>query len=411
MGIDLTIPAGTTGVYVSDTGALWTGFNTVTENLNVGDTYVYDFITYEITSVAAGTAKVIDYDIAGGTSVTIPASIPNGQMTFDITQIGSPGFFQKNITDVSIPNSILSIDPFAFFENNLTTVILPNGITTIEIGTFRNNNLTQIIIPDGVTSIKSDGFRGNAITTVTLPNTLTNIGTLAFESNAITSLVLPNSITTLGPNVFLNNQIASLTLPDGLTEISASAFAVNQLTSITIPSSVTNIAINAFGSNLLTDVTIPQNVTLIGNNAFTNNPLTDVTSLATIPPSITTGTNDSFDTDRSNIHLHLLPGTTAAYTTDSGALWTGFSPVTEDATLSTSDVELDHNVLFKNTPEGFIIEMPTNLHLLNYRVYNMTGQEVARGNENNIHTSSLASGIYILRLQFNEGILTKKFAK
>ncbi len=410
-GIGLTIPAGTTGVYVSDTGALWTGFNTVTENLNVGDTYVYDFITYEITSVANSNVKAIDYDMAGGTNVTIPTTIPNGQITYVVTEIGQSAFSQKNLIDVSIGSSISSIGPFAFFDNNITAVTIPDGITSIELGVFRDNSLTSIIIPDGVTSIASDAFRDNAITSVTLPNTLTSVGIQAFQFNVITSLNLPNSVTSLGPSAFANNQIANLTLPDGLTFLAVSAFASNQLTSVTIPSVVTSIENNAFGSNLLTDVTIPQNVTFIGNNAFSNNPLTDVTSLATVPPSITTGTNDTFNTDRSSIHLHILPGTMAAYVTDSGALWTGFNPVTEDATLSTSDLELNGAVTLKNTPEGFIIETPTSLNLLNYRVFNMTGQEVASGSESNVYTSSLANGVYILRLQFNEGILTKKFAK
>jgi len=410
-GINLTIPAGTTGAYVSDSGALWTGFNTVTENLNIGDTYEHNFITYEIVSVANSIAKAVDYDTTGGTSVTIPATIPNGQISYNITEIGSSAFSQKNLTTVSIANSITHIESFAFFDNNITAIILPDGITSIELGVFRDNNLASIIIPDGVTSIANDAFRGNAITSVTLPNTVTTIGIQSFQSNAITSLILPNSVTSLGSNAFSVNQIANLTLPDGITNLPNSVFAGNQLTSITIPSSVTSIDINAFGSNLLADITIPQNVTSIGNLAFTNNPLTDVTSLASTPPTITTGTNDTFNTDRSNIHLHLLPGTTAAYTTDSGALWTGFNPVTEDATLSVSNLELEEEITLINTPEGFTIETSTDLNLLNYCIYNMTGQEVDCGKETNIRTSSLASGIYILRLQFNRGILTKKFGK
>ena len=41
----------------------------------VGDTFIHNFITYEITSIAPNTVEVINYNISGGTDVVIPNSI------------------------------------------------------------------------------------------------------------------------------------------------------------------------------------------------------------------------------------------------------------------------------------------------------------------------------------------------
>ena len=386
--IDLTIPAGTSGPYVTDAGALWTGFNTVTENLNTGDTYVYNYITYEVTNVANSTVKAIDYDSAGGASVTIPATIPNGQITYSVTEIGYSAFGNKSLTSLTLSNGLISIDGFAFSGNMLVNVTLPNSLTTIGASAFKSNQLTTIVIPDSVT----------------------NIGIEAFYDNNISSATLPSTLTSIPANLFAYNNFTTYTLPSNITTIELGAFQYNSLTSIDLGSNVTSIGIAAFKDNQLTSVTIPDTVTSIGNLGFQNNPLTSVTTLATTPPTInTTGDQyDTFSSDRSTIHLHIPAGTMGAYVTDAGALWTGFNPVTEDATAGIADFDFEQQIKIITSENSVSVSSPSSLLLNSYSLYNLNGQNIQSGKEKTISTTTLAKGIYVLQLEFNKGTVVKK---
>jgi hypothetical protein len=215
------------------------------------------------------------------TSVTIPNSI---------TSIGYDVFRNNKLTSVTIPNSVTSIGGGAFANNQLTSVIIPNSVTSIGNLAFLENQLTSITIPNGVTSIGNDAFRDNQLTSVTIPNGVTSIGNGAFNINKLTSVTIPNSVTSIGDYAFEHSQLTSVTIPNGVTSIGNGAFAYNQLTSVTIGNGVTTIGNNAFRGNQLTSVTIGSGVTTIGNGAFSDNQLSSVT----IGSGVTTIKNSAF---------------------------------------------------------------------------------------------------------------------
>lgn len=202
------------------------------------------------------------------TSVTIPDSV---------TEISAEAFSNNNLTSVIIPDNVTSIGTSAFSYNQLTSVVIPDSVTTIDNHAFRNNQLTTVTIPDGVTVIGEQSFSENQLVTVTIPNSVTNIERLAFYKNKLTNVSIPNSVTSIGSSAFSNNQLTTVTIPDGVTSIETSAFGENQLTTVTIPDSVTNIGNYAFYFNQLTSVTIPDNVTNIGDSAFYGNKLESLT--------------------------------------------------------------------------------------------------------------------------------------
>lgn len=518
--IDLLIPQGTTAAYVTDPGALWTGFNSVSEMLVVGNTFVDDYISYQVTSASANTVEIINYDVSGGSIVNIPATVFKNGETYDITSIAANAFNSKGLSNVSISDGIINIGSQAFVNNSISDLVLGNSIQTIGGLAFDSNNLTNVVIPNSVTSIGARAFDDNQITNVIIGSSVTNIEFGAFRNNlletvislAVTpptivtstsfpsvtdsfnhdrsniNLVITNTTTdeyvtdsgalwtgfkmvfeatspttaevsnydpangtnvsvpasvTAGSNVFDVNRIddsafeniglTSVTIPDSVTEIGISAFNLNNLTSVTIPDSVTLIGTTAFGQNSvsnlslganitdigigafvdnnLTNVTIPSNVTFIGLLAFGNNPLTSVTSYATTPPTITTGTNDTFAFNRSNIELHIPPGTLGAYVTDPGALWTGFNPVTQDASLSTSNFELEHGIKIITNKDELKIIVSGSIKLESYTVYSISGAKVNNGTKSTIAIDNLSRGVYILELTFDTGKLVKKFAK
>ena len=87
------------------------------------------------------------------------------------------------------------------------------GPTSIGILAFGNNrNITSVTIGDSVTSIGSDAFGNTGITNVTLGNSLTNIGDYAFNGASFNSITIPSSVTNIGDYAFSNNyQLTSIT--------------------------------------------------------------------------------------------------------------------------------------------------------------------------------------------------------
>ncbi len=425
--INLTIPSNAATAYAN---ATWTGFNSVAEGLT--GFFIVNNITYTILS--GNTVRTGGYNTAGGTVVNIPSTVTRSCITYDVTEVGF--FFQKNLTSVTIPSSVTVILPSAFSNNpnlvdaplhngitsigsnafnncSLTSVNIPISMTTIENSTFSINNIASVTIPDNITSLGNSAFQNNNIANAVLSNNLTSIGDFAFENNSITSINFPSTLINIGQGAFMNNDLTSVTIPNGVTDIPMNAFLQNNIANLTIPNSVTSIGSAAFRSNQLTTVTIPASVTNIEDRAFNNNPFTDVTSLAITPPIITTTGDfmDTFASNRSTINLHIPTGTTGAYVTDSGALWTGFNSVAEDASLSATDFELENGIKIITNKDELKIISSGSAKLKNYCIYSITGAKVQKGTENTIGINTLSNGIYILELNFDTGKLVKKFAK
>jgi len=192
-----------------------------------------------------GTARIIQYN---GIRQTI--RIPPQIQGMTVTEIGNEAFQNKQLTSVTIPNSVTIIGVYAFPNNQLTNVTIPNSVTVIGDWAFYQNQLTS----------------------VTIPNSVTVIGEAAFNHNQLRNVTIPNSVTTIRFLAFANNQLTSITIPNSVTTIEKWAFAVNQLTSVTIPNSVTTIGDKAFENNQLANITLSRR-TQLGENVFPDSAL------------------------------------------------------------------------------------------------------------------------------------------
>jgi uncharacterized protein YjdB len=291
-----TVAPGTGTATIDGNGLLTaTGVGTVTVKATANDgSGVVGEIVITVTTPERyfafdpGTGTITLYDNSGGTSVMIP-SVIGGHPVF---QIGDWALGDKQLVDVSIPDSVKDIGYCAFAYNKINRVIIGNGVEKIGVNAFEgnelvnviipskvkaiddyafnNNRLVDIIIPDSVISIGDSAFAGNHISSIAIGKSVEKIGTYAFNSCDLVSVVIPNSVISIGYAAFIHNHISSVAIGDNVENIGAYAFEGNRLTTITIPGSVISIGDSAFVSNQLSSMTIGAGVS-IGDNLLDNN--------------------------------------------------------------------------------------------------------------------------------------------
>ena len=255
------------------------------------------------------TAVVISGGEKYSGEVVIPSSITVEGKEYPVTSIGGAFYNCKDLTSVTIPNSVTSIGSSAFWGcSGLTSVTIPNSVTSIGRNAFSGcSGLTSVTIPNSVTSIGESAFAHcSGLTSVTIPNSVTSIGDCALSgcsglkdviivNNMFVHLPetysghysIPENISQIIGGAFYNcSGLTSVTIPNSVTSIGRNAFEYcTGLTSVTIPNSVTSIGYEAFDNcSGLTSVTIPNSVTSVGDYAFYN--CSNLTSIA-IPNSVT----------------------------------------------------------------------------------------------------------------------------
>ena len=125
--------------------------------------------------------------------------------------------------------SVIEIEDYTFQDRQLTSLSLPQTLQGIGWHAFRNTQLTSVTIPNSVRFIGGYAFAENQLTTLNLPNNyLLNMDDYAFYSNQLTTVNIPY-ISNIPANAFRQNNLATITIPSGVTSIDTGAFAENDL--------------------------------------------------------------------------------------------------------------------------------------------------------------------------------------
>ncbi len=275
-----------------------------------------------------GAVTITGYSGNGPLDVVIPATLSG----HPVTTIGQYAFVGYNITSVTIPNSVTSVEDYAFYYcTSLTSVTLPNSfisignsVTNIGVAAFANCTRLASIIVDASNPAYSSGggvlfdkanatllqFPGGLGGSYRIPNSVTSIGQDAFEGSHITTVTIPNSVTNIGQDAFANGTILTNINVDAANPAYSSMngvlFDKAQATLLqfpgglgggyTIPNSVTSIgggnsfSVTSIGDyafescSSLTSVTIPNSVTSIGYDAFAETLLTTAYFWGNAPP-------------------------------------------------------------------------------------------------------------------------------
>ena len=196
----------------------------------------------------------------------IPETVTYKKKTYRITLIGGNAFaYCKNLTSVSIPNSVNRIGRYAFYGcENLRSVSIPNSVTSIGAYAISNcKSLTSVSIPNSVTSIEEGAFRCSGLTSITIPNSVTKLGKSVFNGcSNLSSVTLPKGISLIDEYTFWGcNSLPSISIPDSVKTICSHAFEqCTSLKTVAIPKSVEWISRDAFVKS--TTVYIPESTSI-----------------------------------------------------------------------------------------------------------------------------------------------------
>lgn len=187
--------------------------------LDVGDKIESNGITYEVTSMGETgltptnytEVKVVSSTVTG--ALTIPDIISDklNQYKCKVTAIASAGTY-TNVTSVTLPSTLKTINTNAFSKSQITTINIPAGTNDIKDGAFAQiENLTAITVDagnskytatDGVLYENNNGKKylkaypvAKAETTFTVPSDVYGVAVNGFQqAKNLTTITLPASI-------------------------------------------------------------------------------------------------------------------------------------------------------------------------------------------------------------------------
>ena len=188
-------PAGNTEVKVPEAGTTLTDSDNKAVYKVTGTDTANPTIEY--TAPVSNTAK----------TVTIPATIKLGDITYKVTSVSKNAFKNnKKLTKVTIGSNVITIGASAFSGcTNLTTVTLGKNVKTIGASAFSGcKKLTKITLGNSVATIGASAFSGcSKLKTVTLGKNVTTIGDKAFyKCTSLVKITIPAKVSKIGKQAF-----------------------------------------------------------------------------------------------------------------------------------------------------------------------------------------------------------------
>lgn len=228
-----------------------------------------------------GTARIIHYN-GSDTKVTIPNEIDRHTVT-ELAR-GSFSMSSKNFDNISIPASVVDIQPGAFKLCGVEEIFVDsaNLYYTSENGVLFNKDKTVLLaypindtqisytIPKGVKTIEYAAFMfGSNLSNVIIPNTVTSINEDAFSyCSNLKDIEIPNSVTKIGRDAFdfssCNKENGGYYIGDcliGATDDISGNFVIKDGTRLVADNAVRQ-------RESLVSISVPSSVEIIGEYAF-----------------------------------------------------------------------------------------------------------------------------------------------
>ena len=114
--------------------------------------------------------------------IILPEKVYCDGVNYDVAAIAPRAFWESNVTQIQIPNSITMIGEAAFADaEQLTDITLPLGLKAISRYMLAGTAVTNLVLPEGVTDIGMGAFEDcDQLHTIYLPYSLQTIGDKAF---------------------------------------------------------------------------------------------------------------------------------------------------------------------------------------------------------------------------------------
>lgn len=181
----------------------------------------------------------------------------------------------KELTEVTIPNSVKYIDDYVFYKcTNLNSITFPGeidyiGTNVVADTAFYNNSLNwnsnALYINNILIKVKE------SVTSYTIKSGTKYIAGSAFYScSTLSSVIIPNSVVFIGPNSFGHcTSLQSVTIPESVKYIGNGAFSGSSIKSIIIPDSVEYMGAQAlWDCPELTEAKLSNNISTISELMF-----------------------------------------------------------------------------------------------------------------------------------------------
>lgn len=166
-----------------------------------GDNVTWAFDTEIGILRISGSGKMKNFSTVDMPWYSFRMSVNSVVINRGVTAIGGQAFYAcRNLTDVTISDSVQTIEDAAFMNCGFSSLTVPNSVTYIGYHAFSGcENLTEIMLPDSLAHICSYMFEGcSSLERFTIPSNVTNIGYDAFSRcTGLISIVIPISVTSI----------------------------------------------------------------------------------------------------------------------------------------------------------------------------------------------------------------------